>query len=410
MLILKTNQDLPISVRNVGHSIGDALSRLEMTFSTELHVNEKVTTQIEDHLYRMYSIGSNVKRLGDPETFDVTKLYTQLNYYQNSYSTHATGILTDLSKTGADLEPIAAMLVNEINRTFVDEIQMSSVNRLEELQGLLETTAISTISGLLRLDWSAVSFIKQFEALYDHQHEQITSSIRDRIVEKLQSGEDFEFEKEFSTLSKSAEEKIIEFTKTDISERCAEMMKEKYDEMFIINEDLSMLKGKAIDVASNCLLRGGAKKMILNNLSKQLETLNENLKPIVDSFKSKNVSIEDVERILETFREDVTNKSFETAQEDDDTILAAIETRSLETNEFLITYEDAFIEYILDLKEKKVKISKESFLIAEILDPETQLPITDEKFVEIATADETIFTMEKLRISDDLERLLNNER
>lgn len=410
MLILKTNQDLPISVRNVGHSIGDALSRLEMTFSTELHVNEKVTTQIEDHLYRMYSIGSNVKRLGDPETFDVTKLYTQLNYYQNSYSTHATGILTDLSKTGADLEPIAAMLVNEINRTFVDEIQMSSVNRLEELQNLLETTAISTISGLLRLDWSAVSFIKQFEALYGHQHEQITSSIRDRIVEKLQSGEDFEFEKEFSTLSKSAEEKIIEFTKTDISERCAEMMKEKYDEMFIINEDLSILKGKAIDVASNCLLRGGAKKMILNDLSKQLETLNENLKPIVDSFKSKKVSIEDVERILETFREDVTNKSFETAQEDDDTILAAIETRSLETNEFLITYEDAFIEYILDLKEKKVKISKDSFLIAEILDPETQLPITDEKFVEIATADETIFTMEKLRISEDLERLLNNER
>ena len=65
---------------------------------------------------------------------------------------------------------------------------------------------------------------------------------------------------------------------------------------------------------------------------------------------------------------------------------------------------------MLYLKEKKVSVSRESFLIAEILDPETQLPITDEKFVEIATADETIFTMEKLRISDDLERLLNNER
>lgn len=410
MLILKTNQDLPISVRNVGHSIGDALSRLEMTFSTELHLNEEATSKVEDHLYRMFSIGSNVKRLGEPETFDVTKLYTQLNYYQNSYSTHATGILTDLSKTGADLEPIAAMLINEINRTFVDEIQMSSVNRLEELQNLLETTAISTIAGLLRLDWSAVSFIKMFEDLYDRKNADITTAIRDSVVERLQSGEEFDYEKELSTLSKHSEEQISEFTKTEISERCSEMMKEKYDEMFIINEDLSILKSKAIDVASNCLLRGSAKKMILSNLSKQIDLLNENLKPIVDSFKVKKVKVEDVEKILETFREDVTNKSFEAAQEDDETILAAIETRSLETNEFVITYEDAFVEYMLDLKEKKVKVSKESFLIAEILDPETQLPIMDEKFVEIATADETIFTMEKLRISDDLERLLNNER
>ena len=410
MLILKTNQDLPISVRNVGHSIGDAMSRLEMTFSTELHLNEEATSKVEDHLYRMFSIGSNVKRLGEPETFDVTKLYTQLNYYQNAYSTHATGILTDLSKTGVDLEPIAAMLINEINRTFVDEIQMSSVNRLEELQNLLETTAISTIAGLLRLDWSAVSFIKMFEDLYDRKNADITTAIRDSVVERLQSGEEFDYEKELSTLSKHSEEQILEFTKTEISERCSEMMKEKYDEMFIINEDLSILKAKSIDVASNCLLRGSAKKMILSNLSKQIDTLNENLKPIVESFKVKKVKVEDVEKILETFREDVTNKSVEAAQEDNETILAAIETRSLETNEFLITYEDAFVEYMLDLKEKKVSVSRESFLIAEILDPETQLPITDEKFVEIATADETIFTMEKLRISDDLERLLNDGR
>ena len=227
---------------------------------------------------------------------------------------------------------------------------------------------------------------------------------------RLQSGEEFDYEKELSTLSKHSEEQILEFTKTEISERCSEMMKEKYDEMFIINEDLSILKSKAIDVASNCLLRGSAKKMILSNLSKQIDMLNENLKPIVDSFKVKKVKVEDVEKILETFREDVTNKSFEAAQEDDETILAAIETRSLETDEFLITYEDAFVEYMLDLKEKKVNVSRESFLIAEILDPETQLLITDEKFVEIATADETIFTMEKLRILDDLERLLNDGR
>lgn len=57
MLILKTSNDLPISVRNVGHSIGEALKRLEMTFFTELHVKESATKKFEDHIYEMTSIG-----------------------------------------------------------------------------------------------------------------------------------------------------------------------------------------------------------------------------------------------------------------------------------------------------------------------------------------------------------------
>ena len=42
------------------------------------------------------------------------------------------------------------MCINELDRNFQDELQMSSINRLEELQTLKETTAVSTIAGLLR--------------------------------------------------------------------------------------------------------------------------------------------------------------------------------------------------------------------------------------------------------------------
>ena len=198
MLILKTNADLPISVRNVGHNIGEALKRLEMTFFTEMHLNEDATSKFESHVYEMTSIGKNVLDLGDEETFDLSKLYARLDYLQQNYSEHAVGILTDLNKSSQELEPIAAMLINEINRSFTDEIQMSTVNRLDELQNLLDTTAISTISGLLRLDWSAVSFIKQFEVLYERKHSDIIDAVRNAIIERLQSGEEVDLETEYA--------------------------------------------------------------------------------------------------------------------------------------------------------------------------------------------------------------------
>lgn len=407
MLILKTNADLPISVRNVGHNIGEALKRLEMTFFTEMHLNEDATSKFESHVYEMTSIGKNVLDLGDEETFDLSKLYARLDYLQQNYSEHAVGILTDLNKSSQELEPIAAMLINEINRSFTDEIQMSTVNRLDELQNLLETTAISTISGLLRLDWSAVSFIRQFEPLYERKHSEIIESVRNSIVEKLQSGEEIEFEDEFAKLTKDSESKVLEFTQSDVSEHVAESMRNKYTELFIANEDLNLLKDKAIDVASNCMTRGNAKKMIISNLAKDLEILHENLKPIVESFLVKKVDLSKVEELMHGVLEGST-KTVEVL-EDGEYVRCLSVLHNFETERYFVAFGEANVEFEILAKENHVKVMREEFEVLEVLDQESQQPIEGQDLIDVLARLEERFKEDVALVKSDLESLISKK-
>lgn len=407
MLILKTNADLPISVRNVGHNIGEALKRLEMTFFTEMHLNEDATSKFESHVYEMTSIGKNVLDLGDEETFDLSKLYARLDYLQQNYSEHAVGILTDLNKSSQELEPIAAMLINEINRSFTDEIQMSTVNRLDELQNLLETTAISTISGLLRLDWSAVSFIKQFEPLYERKHSEIIESVRNSIVEKLQSGEEIEFEDEFAKLTKDSESKVLEFTQSDVSEHVAESMRNKYTELFIANEDLNLLKDKAIDVAANCMTRGNAKKMIISNLAKDLEILHENLKPIVESFLVKKVDLSKVEELMHGVLEGST-KTVEVL-EDGEYVRCLSVLHNFETERYFVAFAEANAEFEILAKENHVKVMREEFEVLEVLDQESQQPIEGQDLIDVLARLEERFKEDVALVKSDLESLISKK-
>lgn len=407
MLILKTNADLPISVRNVGHNIGEALKRLEMTFFTEMHLNEDATSKFESHVYEMTSIGKNVLDLGDEETFDLSKLYARLDYLQQNYSEHAVGILTDLNKSSQELEPITAMLINEINRSFTDEIQMSTVNRLDELQNLLETTAISTISGLLRLDWSAVSFIKQFESLYERKHSEIIESVRNSIVEKLQSGEEIEFEDEFSKLTKDSESKVLEFTQSDVSEHVAESMRNKYTELFIANEDLNLLKDKAIDVAANCMTRGNAKKMIISNLAKDLEILHENLKPIVESFLVKKVDLSKVEELMHGVLEGST-KTVEVL-EDGEYVRCLSVLHNFETELYFIAFAEANVEFEILAKENHVKVMREELEVLEVLDQESQQPLEGQDLLDVLARLEERFKEDVALVKSDLESLISKK-
>lgn len=407
MLILKTNADLPISVRNVGHNIGEALKRLEMTFFTEMHLNEDATSKFESHVYEMTSIGKNVLDLGDEETFDLSKLYARLDYLQQNYSEHAVGILTDLNKSSQELEPIAAMLINEINRSFTDEIQMSTVNRLDELQNLLETTAISTISGLLRLDWSAVSFIKQFEPLYERKHSEIIESVRNTIIEKLQSGEEIEFEGEYSKLTKDAESVVLDFTQSEVSEHVAELMRSKYTELFIANEDLNLLKDKAIDVAANCMTRGNAKKMIISNLAKDLEILHENLKPIVESFLVKKVDLSKVEELLHEVLEGST-KTVEVL-EDGEYVRCLSVLHNFETEQYFVAFAEANVEFEILAKENHVKVMREEFEVLEVLDQESQQPLEGQDLIDVLTRLEERFKEDVALVKSDLESLISKK-
>lgn len=361
MLILKTGNDLPISVRNVGHSIGEALKRLEMTFFTELHVKESTTAKFEDHIYEMTSIGKNILRLGDEEEFRLDKLYARLAYFQQDYSKHAADLLIDLQKTKQDLDAILAMLVNETQRNFVDEIQMSTVNRLNEIQTLLETNAISTVAGLLRLDWSAVAFIKRFDNLYEDAHEKIITALNADAIDGLKEDPDQDFEKLFAKHAKVAEERLIEYTNTTIAEFAAEEMRSTYDKLFVPNEDLELLKARAIEVASNCMTRGNAKKVVLAGLHKKLETVKESLVLLVKSIKKK-MTEKDLQLVLDTIFEQVARIT--ETNDEDDLIEGVAIFKSGHYRDFEVTLDGTEVEIEVDRRTNLVDVRSKDFVLA----------------------------------------------
>lgn len=403
MLILKTGNDLPISVRNVGHSIGEALKRLEMTFFTELHVKESATKKFEDHIYEMTSIGKNILRLGDEEEFRLDKLYARLAYFQQDYSKHAADLLVDLQKTKQDLDAILAMLVNETQRNFVDEIQMSTVNRLNEIQTLLETNAISTVAGLLRLDWSAVAFIKRFDNLYENAHEKIITALNTDVIDSLKEDPDQDFEKLFAKHVKVAEERLIEYTNTTIAEFVAEEMRSTYDKLFVPSEDLELLKARAIEVASNCMTRGNAKKVVLAGLHKKLEPVKESLVLLIKSIKKK-MTEKDLHLVLDTIFEQVARIT--ETNDEDDLIEGVAVFKSGNYRDFAVDLNGTEVEIEIDRRTNLVNVRSAEFVLRDAFISPDCVELSQEEFEKLREDMHEVFRAEVDRVVEALKGFL----
>lgn len=387
MLILKTNSDLPISVRNLGHSIGQSIKRLEMTFKADLELNNypKLRSVVEEHLYTMQAVGQNVTKLGDVDTFELDRLYARLSFLQNDYRNSAEMImnatidaLLNADKDAFDL--VAPMCINELDRNFQDELQMSSINRLEELQTLKETTAVSTIAGLLRLDWSAKAFVNDHHQAFEEVARSNEDKYRERMLDQCVDADLEEIDSISEKILKSLDDELVLFTQEQIVPIVAESMNETYDSMFVANEDLSELKSNSAKVADNCMLRGAAKKSILSFNDHLREEVVVQVTDFMKSMKSKSGLIKKVKAVVE----EETKRFFETCNfdvyDEDDAVVVTILPVSfnyLGTNfesnyrDQVIAIERVFlgeteIDFSLDKKTLECKVLKEEFDISEI--------------------------------------------
>lgn len=387
MLILKTNSDLPISVRNLGHSIGQSIKRLEMTFKADLELNNypKLRSVVEEHLYTMQAVGQNVTKLGDVDTFELDRLYARLSFLQNDYRNSAEMImnatidaLLNADKDAFDL--VAPMCINELDRNFQDELQMSSINRLEELQTLKETTAVSTIAGLLRLDWSAKAFVNDHRQAFEEVARSNEDKYRERMLDQCVDADLEEIDSISEKILKSLDDELVLFTQEQIVPIVAESMNETYDSMFVANEDLAELKSNSAKVADNCMLRGAAKKSILSFNDHLREEVAIQVTDFMKSMKSKSGLIKKVKAVVE----EETKRFFETCNfdvyDEDDAVVVTILPVSFnylgttfESNyrDQVIAIERVFlgeteIDFSLDKKTLECKVLKEEFDISEI--------------------------------------------
>ena len=385
MLILRTNSDLPISIRNLGHSIGQSIKRIEMIYKTDIDLPSypRLKSTCDQHLYNMSNIGRNVLDLGQSDDFDLSRVHARLAYLQDDYFESARTLVAEtysaLYKNDREsFDLISALLLNEVDRKFEDEIQLSSVNRLEELQNLKETTAISTIAGLLRTDWSARSFVGTHKDLFEQEAKRIEDSFRDAIYDRLGDLTLEEVEKEIEKELKLADDKLETFCDESVVPVVAEEINRFYDELFVPNEDLGLLKQNSEKVVSNCMLRGAAKKLILSFNDHLREEVSPQILDFIKMTAIKNLLEKIESNVEEVLKENFEYCNHEFNNEEDYRVLTILPV-SADFNDFILDQGDSSIsidkvyfggtelDIKIDLKSKTAKLIKSEVDVSEIV-------------------------------------------
>ena len=256
------------------------------------------------------------------------------------------------------------------------------MNRLEELQGLVETTAISSIAGLLRLNWSAKAFANAHQADFDQAATQFASNFREYFYENITTIEIDEVDSAVQEQLKLADDQMIEFCKSKVIPEVALEMSDTYDELFIANDDLNALKANAPKVAENCMLRGAAKKVILSFNDPLRDEISVEIADFIK--KSKKASIlESVASKANEIVADATEQEYamcnHQVSKDGETVIVSILPVMVKPEQKEDVYEEQpiFLEEVylgetsIDLRiepfEKKVAIIKSTFDVSDIL-------------------------------------------
>lgn len=399
MLILKMNADLPISVRNLGHNVGMSVKRLETSLKSDVNLNQypRLKSVSSEHLYNMQNIGRTILDLGDTETFDFERLFGRLKNLQTDYSVSAQSLLDSLVETlfESDREAfnlIVPMALNEVDRIFENEIQLSSVNRLEELQSLKESTSISHIAGMLRTDWSAKAFVEQYRSMFESKSKEIESKFREVFYQNSSFLKLEEIDPEIERELKLSDEIIINFCEETVVPEVSAYLRGQYSELFVPNEDLSQLQANAEKVVSNCMLRGAAKKLILSFNDHLREELSVEIANFMKSVKSKTDSkelIEEIESVLEEYLGSVFEHCNSEVNREDHEIIVTVLPVSARFDNWETTLSGGLasitriylgateIDLKIDAKDNKVTLIKSDFEISDIeaLDRETGLEL-----------------------------------
>ena len=286
------------------------------------------------------------------------------------------------------------MALNEVDRIFENEIQLSSVNRLEELQSLKESTAISHIAGMLRTDWSAKAFVEQYRSMFESKSKEIESNFREVFYQNSSFLKLEEIDAEIERELKLSDEIIINFCEETVVPEVSAYLRGQYSELFVPNEDLSQLQANAEKVVSNCMLRGAAKKLILSFNDHLREEVSVEIANFMKSVKSKTDSkelIEEIESVLEEYLGSVfEHYNSEVNLEDQEVIVTILPVSARFDNWEAILSGSAVsitriylgateIDLKIDTKDNKVTLIKSDFEISDIeaIDREIGLDLRD---------------------------------
>lgn len=276
MLILRSEQDVPISIRHIAHLLQNSSTRIKIVL-IERAKDTPYFKLATEKLHIIQSYIFELKRLGDENAFDFGSYQRHVQTIQHLYSEAFEELANDgsaefraIQETNDDLyQELLVLYAGEWARSFNDEIQMSSINRLERLQELVNAKSLSAITAILPIEgWTANEFmhsaIQSFNFLKD---------LENTFVRRVSEGvQEFKTREEFvkvyldDIISEKYEDTIVTFL---FEERKPEMI-EKYHEIFIPSDEVSILIANVDSVIEGVIKRGGGAKLMKEHLQNVL--------------------------------------------------------------------------------------------------------------------------------------------
>lgn len=308
MLLLKTNASLPISVRHLGHALSSVVKDLQSEIhSIDLSQYGKFKTVVEDVLYDMSVIARNIVKLGEPENFDLNKVYSKIEFYQNDYTNDVQNliqlILERFDSDNEEMMTFLSHLLLEKSKVFMDDLDVSSITRVEKLQTLLDATSLSAINTVIHSDLSFETLVSDdllknaeylarqtarshFESdlnLGDNYENFFSDELMDAILNEMTDvlPEETEpyatMENSLVKMIKPRDDVFMKSIADEILPKVVRKILDHYDKIFVANEDLEQLKGNADKIAHTTLMTRKGKTAFLNIYHDVLELMFEEL-------------------------------------------------------------------------------------------------------------------------------------
>lgn len=278
MLILRSEQDVPISIRHIAHLLQNSSTRIKIVL-IERAKDTPYFQLATEKLHIVQSYIFELKRLGDENSFDLGSYQRHVQTIQHLYSEAFEELANDgsaefraIQETNDDLyQELLALYAGEWARSFNDEIQMSSINRLERLQELVNAKSLSAITAILPIEgWTANEFmhsaIQSFNLLKDLENTfvEFRASEGDRAPATRA-----EFVKMY--LDDAIAEKYEDLVVTYLFEERKPEMIEKYHEIFIPSDEVLILIANVDPVIEGVIKRGGGAKLMKDHLKAVLD-------------------------------------------------------------------------------------------------------------------------------------------
>ena len=275
MLILRNEQDLPVSIRHVSHLITNAQVDIRVAIMEDTTVPSRIRTAVSETALVHPGLAHKLHKIGELDSFNINTYRKRILILEQMYQEGHRNLIRiandKLPKNSELRDTLLPLLIKEAERQWFDEIQVSSSYRMERIQALLDAKSLSQVTSILPIDgWTQYDFVK--EALQDIRFGSVLVTEYNKVPTKETSFEKF-IDMNEKTFMEMLKLRVIH----EMTEIFVPVMKAEYHKLFVPNDDVEILNANCPEIIKAAASRGAGAKLIKEFFESEVNRVREYL-------------------------------------------------------------------------------------------------------------------------------------